>query len=85
MYTLEQTDIRTVTMIIMVPYSVLFVLYSLSSSHPEQNLMKVVFLDPILNLPPHTHGGVLWGVRGGGVTGFCHNTPFKMHLSCVSF
>ena len=83
MYTLEQTDIRTVTMNIMVPYSVLFVLYSLSSSHPEQNLMKVVFLDPILNLPPpHTRWGILGG-QGGGVTGFCHNTPFKMHLSCA--
>ena len=32
--------------------------------------------------------GAQWdilGGHGGGVTGFCHNTYLKMHLSCVSW
>ena len=34
--------------------------------------------------PPPSRCGILRG-HGGGVTGFCHNKPLKMHLSCVSW
>ena len=80
------TAITTVTMNIMmfmVPYSVLFVLYSLSSFHPKHNFMMVFFLDPILNLTLPPPVGYFRGSLGSAC--FFHKTPLKMQLIVSSF
>jgi len=46
------------------------------------NLVKMVN-DGIYSYNPPPRWGILGG-QGGGLTGFCHNTPLKMNLSCVS-
>ena len=45
------------------------------------------FMSHFTNMLSIRRGGAQWGYSLGGygeVTGFCHNTPLKMYLSCVS-